>query len=497
MLFLPIFVTLNLADPGMKLINPLIILRILSTILLIESLLYLFCLPVAVIYNESPDPFLWSSVIAGLIYMVLRIISWKADIEKIGNRDGYLAVTLSWLIFSLMGSLPYLLSGTIPSFIDAFFESASGFTTTGSSILSNVEILPFSILFWRSLTHWIGGLGIVVLVIIILPSLRITNYHLFSLESSLKEKIHPKTKAIGYRLLLIYIGLTLTEIFLLSLGDMNIFESICHTFGTVATGGFSTKNQSIAFFSAYSQYIIMIFMFLAGVSFVVYYYVIKLSFRKVLQNEELWFYLTTIIITGAIVTFILVAKSTRPFETAFRDGFFQVISIVTTTGYSNSNYLLWPLPLVILIFLLCFTGASTGSTTGSIKMGRHLLVVKNIRSVFKKILHPNVVSQIKLNGKTLPWNANVSILSFVIIYLFIFVVATIIITIVGTDPVTSASAVASSLGNIGPGIGLVGPLHNYSHMPEISKVFLSLLMIIGRLEIITVFVIFTRAFWKV
>ena len=480
----------------MKLINSLIILRILSTILLIEALSYLTCIPVAIIYNESPDPFLWSSTITGMIYFVFRIITSKVIIDKLTNRDGYLAVTLSWLIFSLMGSLPYLISGAIPSFIDAFFESSSGFTTTGSSILTNVEALPFSILFWRSLTHWIGGLGIVVLVIIILPSLRITNYHLFSMESSLKEKIHPKTKAIGLRLLFIYLGLTLTEIFLLSLGDMNIFDSICHTFGTVATGGFSTKNLSIAAYSPYSQYIIMIFMFLAGVSFVVYYYAIKLNIRKIRQNEELWFYITSSLVAGAVVTFILIAKTTKPFEVAFRDGFFQVISIVTTTGYSNADYLKWPMTLVILIFLLSFSGASTGSTTGSIKMGRHLLVIKNMRSAIVKILHPNIVTQIKLNGNTIAWNANVSILSFVIIYLFIFIISTVVITIAGTDPVTSASAVASSLGNIGPGLDSIGPLNNYAHIPEFSKIFLSLLMIIGRLEIITVFVIFTKAFWK-
>jgi trk system potassium uptake protein TrkH len=480
----------------MKLINPLIIIRILSTILLIEALSYLSCIPVAFIYKESFDPFLWSSAIAGMIYFVLRIISWKTDTSSISNRDGYMAVTLSWIIFSLLGSLPYLISGTIPSFIDAFFESASGFTTTGSSILTNVEALPFSILFWRSLTHWIGGLGIVVLVIIILPSLRITNYHLFSLESSLKEKIHPKTKAIGLRLLFIYMGLTLTEILLLSLGDMNIFDSICHTFGTVATGGFSTKNLSIAAYSPYSQYIIMIFMFLAGVSFVVYYYAIKLNFRKVRQNEELWFYLTTSVIAGAVVTFILIAKTTKPFEVAFRDGFFQVISIVTTTGYSNTDYLKWPLTGIILIFLLSFSGACTGSTTGSIKMGRHLLIIKNIRSVFVKILHPKIVTQIKLNGKVLAWNTNVSLISFVIIYLFIFIISTLFITLEGTDPVISASAVASSLGNIGPGLETIGPLNNYAHFPGFSKVFLSLLMIVGRLEIMTVFVIFTRAFWK-
>ena len=192
-----------------------------------------------------------------------------------------------------MGALPYLISGTIPSFIDAFFESTSGFSTTGSSIIKDVEILPYSILFWRSLTHWIGGIGIIVLVIIILPSLRVTGYQLFSLESSLKEKIHPKTKAIGFRILFIYLGLTLAEIIFLNIGDMNLFDSICHSFGTVATGGFSTKNSSLMFYSSYSQYIVMIFMFLAGISQVIYYYFINLTFKKIKQNEELWFYIVS------------------------------------------------------------------------------------------------------------------------------------------------------------------------------------------------------------
>jgi trk system potassium uptake protein TrkH len=250
----------------MKLINPLIIIRILSTILLIETISFFFCIPVALIYRESFYPFLWSSVITGLLYLVLRVASLKADTDKISNRDSYLAVTLSWIIFSVMGSLPYLISGTIPSFINAFFESASGFTTTGSSILTDVETLPYSILFWRSFTHWIGGIGIIVLVIIILPSLRVSGYQLFSLESSMKEKIHPKTQAVAFRIMIIYVGLTLAETILLNMGDMTLFDSICHSFGTIATGGFSTKNNSLQFYSSYSQYIVMIFMFLAGTS---------------------------------------------------------------------------------------------------------------------------------------------------------------------------------------------------------------------------------------
>lgn len=480
----------------MKLIHPLIIIRILSTILLIESISFLFCLPVSLIYKESVYPFLLSSVITGVIYVILRFFSSRADIKNISNRDSYLAVTLSWIIFSIMGTLPYLISGTIPSFVNAFFETASGFTTTGSSILTDVEVMPFSILFWRSLTHWIGGIGIIVLVIIILPSLRVSGYQLFSLESSLKEKIHPKTQAIGFRIMIIYVGLTLAEIILLYLGDMNLFDSICHSFGTIATGGFSTKNNSLQFYSSYSQYIVMIFMFLAGTSQLVYYYIGKLNFKKVRQNEELWFYIGVAFTAGAVSTLILLFNSSIRFEEAFRDGFFQVISIMTCTGFASVDYLLWPVAGLLLIFIMMFSGGSTGSTSGGIKMARHLIVLKNIKGIFVRLNHPNALATIKLNGKVVSESTNISIVSFVILYLFIFIVGTVIVTITGVDPVTSASSVATCMAGIGPGLGTVGPMSNFAHIPEISKVVLSLLMIIGRLEIITVFALFTRSFWK-
>lgn len=480
----------------MKLLNPLLIIRILSTILLVETISFLFCLPVALIYRESMNPFLGSAgitiILAGLFYFVSR----GAERNKFSNRDGYVAVTLSWVIFSLLGTLPYLLSNTIPSFIDAFFESTSGFSTTGSSIITNVEILPFSILFWRNLTHWFGGIGIIMIIIIILPSLRVTGYQLFSLESSMKEKIHPKTKAIAFRILFIYLGLTIAQALLLVLGDMNLFDSICHSLGTVATGGFSTKNTSMMNYSPYSQYIVMIFMFLAGTSQVIYYYLVKLNFKKVRQNEELWFYISVVIIAGALATMLLLVNSTRSFEESFRDGFFQIISIITTTGYSSSDYMLWPIPALLLIFLMMFAGGSTGSTSGGIKMARHLIVIKNIKAVFVKLNHPKSVTFIRLNGKSIPENTNTSILSFVVLYLFIFVLGTIIVVITGVDPVTSAGSVATCMAGIGPGLGTVGPMSNFAHLPEMGKLVLSLLMIIGRLEIITVFTIFGRTFWK-
>jgi trk system potassium uptake protein TrkH len=480
----------------MKLINPLLIIRILSTILLIETISFLFCLPVVFIYRESPSPFLLSAAISIFFSAVCYFISRGADPAKFSNRDGFLAVTLAWVIFSILGSLPYLIGGTIPSFVDAFFESTSGLSTTGSSILKNVEILPHSILFWRSLTHWIGGLGMIVILIIILPSIRATGYQLFSLESSMKEKFHPKTKAIVFRVLFIYLGLTLAEIILLNIGDMNLFDSICHSFSTVATGGFSTKNNSLAYYSSYSQYVVMIFMFLAGTSQVIYYYLFKLNFIKIRQNEELWFYIAVSLLAGAIATIILLVNSTRTFEEAFREGFFQIISIISCTGLSSADYTLWPGAALLLIFLLMFAGASTGSTGGGIRMARHLVVLKNIKNIFVKLNHPKSISFIKLNGKSVPENTNIAILSFVVLYLFVFVIGTIIIVIAGVDPVTASSSAATCMAGIGPGLGSVGPMSNFSGIPETGKVVLSLLMIIGRLEIITVFTIFTRTFWK-
>jgi trk system potassium uptake protein TrkH len=481
----------------MKLINPLIILRILSTILLVATLIFLPCIPVAIIYDESPDPFLWSALITVSVYLFLRIATRKVDMKKMNIRDGFLAVTLSWIIFGVVGGLPYIFGRCVPSFIDAFFETVSGFTTTGATIIPDVEILPYSILFWRSLTHWIGGLGIIVLVILILPSLKITAQQLFSLESSLKEKIHPKTKAIGYRLMFAYVGLTVIEVLLLYIGDMTLFDSICHSFGTIATGGFSTRNASLTNYSAYTQYIITIFMFLAGVSFVIYYFVVKLQFSKVKKNEELWFYFGTVITAGIIATCILFFQADKPLELSFREGFFQVVSFITTTGFITTDYLFWPSAGIILLFVLLFAGASTGSSTGSIKMARHFLAVKNIRNSFRKLLHQNVITQVRMNDKLVSEKTSNTIMSFIVLYLFIFLIGTAIMVLTGLDIETAASSAASALGNVGPGLGQIGPMFNYSGLPEFSKFILSLLMITGRLEILTVFALFSRSFWTI
>ena len=294
----------------------------------------------------------------------------------------------------------------------------------------------------------------------------------------------------------IYLGLSLVQIILLNLGDMNLFDSICHTFGTVSTGGFSTRQLKLAAYSPYSQYIVMIFMFLAGISQLVYYYLLKFNFKKVKQNEELWFYLGVAAIAGTIATSILLVNSTKTFETSFREGFFQVISIITSTGFASADYLLWPVTGMLLLFVLMFSGGSTGSTSGGIKMARHLVILKNIKNVFIKLNHPNAISLIRLNGNVVSENTNLSILSYVALYLFIYILGTIFVVATGVDNITAASSVATCMAGIGPGLGTVGPMNNFAHMPEASKVALSMLMILGRLEIITVFTLFTRTYWK-
>jgi trk system potassium uptake protein TrkH len=266
--------------------------------------------------------------------------------------------------------------------------------------------------------------------------------------------------------------------------------------GTIATGGFSTKNLSLMHYSAYSQYVVMIFMFLAGTSQIIYYYLVKRNFTKIRQNEELWFYIVVVVISGSFATSILMANTSMNLEQAFRVGFFQIVSIITCTGFASADFLLWPSVGLMLIFLLMFSGGSTGSTSGGIKMARHLIVLKNLKNVITKLTHPKSITFTRLNGKMISEETNISILSFILLYLFIFLTGTIVIVLSGLDPVTSATSVATCMAGIGPGLGTVGPMSNFAHLPVFSKLILSFIMIIGRLEIITVFTLFTRSFWK-
>lgn len=480
----------------MKKINFKIVLKLLSFVFLIEACAISLCLPVAIIYNEPVDPFLLSILVAIIPYILIRFFIRTNTKDEIQNHEALFTVVFGWFIMILMGILPYIFSGSIPRFVNAFFESTSGFTTTGSSILTNVEALPMSVLFWRSLTHWVGGIGIISLVIIILPSLDIGGYRIFSLESSLQEKIHPRIRTVGRSLLSIYLLLTFSQVILMTLGGMNLFDSLCHSFGTVATGGFSPKNASLSGYSPYIQYVVTVFMFLAGVNFLVHYQLLKGNFKKAFSNEELRFYIKVVIAVGLFVMTILILKTNKPIEEAFRSSFFYVVSTVTCTGFATEDYLLWPTAAWMAIFLLLFVGGSTGSTAGGIKLARHLLVLKNIKSALSKAVHRNGVYPIKLNGFVVSDETNRSILTFVLLYLVVFVVLTFLLILDDLDVPGAASSIATALGGIGPGIGSVGPVANFAHLHDFSKSIMSLAMFIGRLELLTFFALFTPAFWR-
>ena len=472
-------------------------LRIVAKSLFILSAALFATSAIAVLYAEPVLPFLYSSVTVLLVAVFPFLFSKGTDNNhNMTKKDASFVVSLSWILFSVFGSLPYIFSSSIPSFTDAFFESVSGFTTTGASILTDIEILPKSVLFWRSLTHWIGGIGIIVLVIVIMPTLQMGSYNLFTFESSVQEKIQPKIKSVGLRLLAIYLLLTLAEIVLLMAGKMSLFESVCHSFGTVATGGFSPKNTSIAGYSPYIQYVITIFMLLAGVNFVIHYYILKRNFRKIKENEELWFYLIVVFAITAIITAILYFNMGKPLEVSFRDSFFQVVSIITCTGFASTDYLLWPPIGWTIIFFAMFLGGSTGSTAGGIKMARHLVLLKNVKRFFHQLRYPNAIIQLKLNQNVISDENNRNIITFITIYLMVFAAGTIALAFDGVDGKTASSAVATCMAGIGPGIGTVGPVSNFFHLSDFAKIVLSFLMILGRLEILTLLMLFTPAFWR-
>ncbi len=481
---------------AMRLINPVHIGKVLSSILLIEAAAIILCLPVSVIYKEPAGPLAISAAICTVISGLLWFLSRRHNAGQITNRETYLIVTSAWLVISLAGTLPYLIGNTIPSFVDALFEATSGLTTTGASILTDVEALPYSILFWRSMTHWIGGIGIIVLVILVLPSLKMTGYQLFSLESSMKEKIHPKAKGVVYRILLIYLGITALETIFLLLGGMNLFDSLCHSFGTVATGGFSTRNDSVAGYSPYLQYVIAVFMLLSAISYVVYYHLLKGSFRRVKSNDELWFYLFTVTAGVTALTVILFTGTDRNFGLSFRHAFFHVISQISCSGFATADYMSFTPPGWFLLFLLMFSGGSTGSTTGGIKIARHFIFFKNLGNSFIRLHHPNAVVPVKLNGQGVPESVVNQTMVFISLYFVTFIAGVLLLQISGISIMESAGAVATSMANIGPGLGQSGNMGNFGHFNPFAKSVMTLLMIAGRLELFTFFTIFTRPFRK-
>ncbi|MEE4114609.1 MAG: TrkH family potassium uptake protein [Marinilabiliaceae bacterium] len=476
-----------------------IIIKILGGLTLLLGIFMFLCVPVALWYGDGDA---MAFVISGSIAITVgALANWplKADPRNIGKREGFLIVTLSWIIFSTFGSLPFLISGTIPSVSDAFFETMSGFTTTGASILTDIEALPHGILFWRSMTQWLGGMGIITLSIAVLPLLKIGNMQLFNAEvpGPTPDKLHPKLKETAKRLWLIYIFFTFAETMLLWAGEMNLFDAVCHSFTTMATGGYSTKNASIAAYSSpYIHWVITIFMIIAGTNFTLAYLGMKGKFPKVVKNEEFRFYISLLFISIVVIALVLFYQVGLSPGSSAREAAFQVVSIVTTTGFATADFALWGPFLTLFIFLLMFTGGSAGSTGGGVKMVRLLLLAKNSRSELRRLIHPNAVIPVRLNHKAVPQQVIYNIQAFIVFYLIITGLSAMVISIMGYDLITSLTSVAATLGNIGPGLGEVGPSLNYAHFPAFGKWFLSFLMLLGRLELFTVLVLLQASFYK-
>ena len=493
-------------------LNIRIILHLMGLLLLVNGGFILLSSVVSFVYKDGVG---LQMVYAGVVVLLVGLVTMfttKNHKKEIKKREGYLIVTLGWIIMSLTGTMPYLFTGAIPGFTNAFFETMSGYTTTGASILTDVEIIPKGVLFWRSVTHWIGGMGIIVLAIAILPLLGIGGMQLFAAEAPGPggDKLHPRITDTAKRLWMIYVGYTVAETILLKVAGMSFFDAVNHSLSTLSTGGFSTKNDSIAHWNhkPVIQYIIMIFMFLAGTNFVLSYFAFKAKFRKIFRDEEFKLYglliLGLTIIASLVIYFQadpLTSTVNHPmvlgsFESAFRHGFFQVLAIVTTTGFVTADFIAWTPFLTIFFFGLMFLGGSSGSTSGGVKVVRHLIMIKNGILEFKRTLHPNAVLPVRYNNKAIPQPIVFNILAFFILNMLSFIVGVLVFSWLGLDFQTSLGGAASTLGNVGPALGDLGPVQNYSELPVAAKWWSTFLMLIGRLELFTVLILFTPFFWR-
>ncbi|TVZ56960.1 trk system potassium uptake protein TrkH [Lutibacter sp. Hel_I_33_5] len=494
-------------------LNLKIIYRFLGLTAVLNGIFMFIAVPFSLFNDEEA---VWGILNAGIITIFIGLLLYffnKPTNTNIQKKEGYLIVTLGWLTLSFTGMLPYLLSGSIPNFTNAFFETISGYSTTGSSILTDIEAMPKGILFWRSATHWIGGMGIIVLTIAILPLLGIGGMQLFMAEAPgpSADKLHPRITDTAKRLWLIYVTLTFAEFFLLKLAGMTWFDAINHAMATVSTGGFSTKNSSLAFYNGlpFVQYIVIFFMLVAGTNFVLTYFALKGKVKKMIESEEFRYYLFGILGISAIIAVIIFffqdpnLQSTigHPMvfgktESAIRHALFQVTSIITTTGFVSADFTMWSFFATGIFFALFFVGGSAGSTSGGIKIVRHIVMLKNSFLEFKKALHPNAIIPVRYDTKAVGQNIVFNILSFFIIYMLIFIISSVILTFLGLDFMSALGAAASSLGNIGPAIGSVSPVDNFNHLTSGAKWFCSFLMLIGRLELFTVLILFTPFFWR-
>ncbi|MBE6038709.1 MAG: TrkH family potassium uptake protein [Anaerofustis stercorihominis] len=466
-------------------------------VMLIEAILMVLPVIVAVIYKE------YTTIVPFLIPMaLLAVFGWllsrkSPENKTIYARESFVIVSLSWIVVSLFGALPFTLSREIPSYVDSVFEIVSGFTTTGASILTNVEVLSHSILFWRSFSHWIGGMGVLVFLLALIPNAGNRSMNIMKAESPgpSVSKLVPKTKDTAKILYLIYLGITVIEIVLLFMFGMPLFDSILHTFGTVGTGGFGVKADSIGGYNAACQWIITIFMMLSGTNFTFFYYILIKSYFKAITMEEVRWYYAIYFGAVAVIT-VKIMNMYDGFFTALRHAAFQVASIMTTTGYATVNYDLWPSVTKMIIVSIMILGACAGSTGGGIKVSRLIIALKNSYCELKKMLFPRSVSVVKMDGKSVEDSVIKTTLVFLTLYAFIAIVSIFLISFDGFDVTSNFTAVISALSNIGPGLSMVGPSGNFSAYSNFSKIVLTLDMLAGRLEIFPLLMLMAPANWR-
>ena len=486
--------------PARGIINTKAIINVIGYLLIINAVMMLTALPFSIYYGgEDMMHLIISAAITGTAGMAMMFASKGNDNSDIKKREGFLIVALGWTFMALFGSLPYLISGAIPTFSGAIFETISGYTTTGASVLNDIESVPKGILFWRSTTQWIGGMGIIVLTIAILPILGIGGMEMFIAEAPgpTKDKIHPRIKETAKRLWAIYVILTGAETVLLMLCGMSFYDAINHSFATISTGGFSTKQDSIAYFnSGWIELVITLFMFFSGVNFTVLYFMLKGQGKKIWQNDEFRWYASIVLLISLMVLPVVLISTGAPVLNALRDTVFQIVSVITTTGFVTADYTQWSSFTTMLFFILLFSGASAGSTAGGIKIVRIVLLIKNGIAEFKRRIHPRAIIPVMMDRRSVPQTIIDNLLAFLFLYLIVFVFSSLVMTSMGMDFLSSIGAVATSLGNVGPGIGSVGPVNNFAHVPALGKVFLAFLMLLGRLELFTVLILFTPYFWK-
>lgn len=480
-------------------------------LLLCNGFFMILAAVVSGIYDDGATLDITLAAIVTMLVGVLGMFYTRNHKKQVKRKEGYIIVTFGWLVMSASGMLPYLFSGTIPDLTNAFFETISGYTTTGASVVDDIEALPEGILLWRSLTHWIGGMGIIVLAIAILPLLGIGGMQLFAAEAPgpSSDKLHPRITDTAKRLWLIYFSYTVAETILLKLAGMSFFDAVNHSLATLSTGGFSTKNASMAYWNnePLIQYIVILFMFLAGSNFVLSYYAFKGKVQKVLMDEEFKFYsifvLCFTIVAGLVVYFQgNVAESDfHPMifgeaESAFRHTLFQVISVITTTGFVTADFTAWTPFLTVFFFGLMFLGGSAGSTAGGIKVMRHLIIIKNGLLEFKRTLHTNAIIPVRYNNKTVQENIVYNIIAFFVLYMLLFIIGSLVLGGLGLDFESAIGGAASSLGNVGPALGSLNPLTNFNSLPALGKWWCGFLMLLGRLELFTVLILLSPYFWK-